>query len=131
MLTIVVADSKSFRTARIASIVAEYVPDEIIMFDDTLMNVIDLEQYLYPSLFSNTAPLIHTKFILDAKEKDLTALLLKKLIASPTVFVFEELQVSKPFLTAAKKQGATVHSPPPLKLWRAKQKKKVCLPLPV
>ncbi len=110
MLTFVVADSKSFRTSSIASIVANQASAEVMVFDDTLITVTDLEQYLYPSLFSNASPLIHTRFILDTKEKELTPLLLKKLIASPTSFVFEEMQLSKPFLTAAKKQGAIVHS---------------------
>jgi hypothetical protein len=110
MLTIVVADTKDFRAARVADILKAYQSSEVIMLDDTLMSVADLEQYLYPSLFTITAPLVHTRFILDAKEKDLTADLIKKLMASPTVFLFEELALTKPFLTTLKKQGIEIHT---------------------
>jgi hypothetical protein len=109
MLTIVVADSKSFRTGHIDALIAQHAPTEVIIFDDTLLSIADLEQYLYPSLFSIDTPLVHARFILDAKEKELTPVLLKKLIASPTVFLFEELALSKPFITSTKKQGAIVH----------------------
>jgi hypothetical protein len=109
MLTLIVADTKSFRKSHLNALVEEFSPNEIITFDDTLLAVSDLEQYIFPSLFNNGTSFIHAQFILDTKEKDLTAILLKKLIASPTMFVFEELVVSKPFLTNAKKQGAVVH----------------------
>lgn len=110
MLTIVVSDSKSFRASRISEIMQDNASSEVMVFDDTLITIADLEQYLYPSLFNITVPLIHTRFIIDAKEKDISANFWKKLIASPTVFVFEEMALSKPFLTAVKKQGATIHN---------------------
>lgn len=110
MLTIVVADNKEYRTARISDVVAEYSPNEIIVLDDTVMTVTDMEQYLYPSLFTIGAPLIHMRFIFDTKEKELTPVLLKKIIASPTIFLFEELFLSKPFITNLKKQGAIIHT---------------------
>jgi hypothetical protein len=110
MLTIVVSDTKSFRAEKIAAILKSFALSEVIMLDDTLCTLADLEQYLYPSLFTVTAPLVHTRFILDAKEKDLTPALIKKLMASPTVFLFEELSLSKPFVTTLKKQGIEVHT---------------------
>jgi hypothetical protein len=109
MLTIVVADTKSYRAARIAELLKQYASSEVIVLDDTFMSIAELEQYLYPSLFTLTAPLVHARFILDAKEKDLTPILLKKLLASPTIFLFEELALSKPFITSLKKQGVDVH----------------------
>ncbi|MEO5646274.1 MAG: hypothetical protein ABIO57_00700 [Candidatus Paceibacterota bacterium] len=109
MLTIVVADAKLFRTTRIAELIKTYDGGEVIVLDDTFMSVADLEQYLYPSLFVINAPLVHTRFILDAKEKDLTPALTKKLMASPTIFLLEELALSKPFITSLKKQGIEVH----------------------
>ncbi len=109
MLTIVVADAKPFRTTRIAELVTTYNSTEVIVLDDTFMSVADLEQYLYPSLFVINAPLVHVRFILDTKEKDLTPVLIKKLLASPTIFVLEELSLSKPFITSLKKQGVEVH----------------------
>jgi hypothetical protein len=111
MLTIVVADTKSYRAERITAMMKQYASSEVIVLDDTLMTISELEQYLYPSLFTITAPLVHTRFILDSKEKDLTTTLVKKLLASPTIFLFEELSLSKPFITSLKKQGAEVHQP--------------------
>lgn len=110
MLVIIVADSRPFRKTHLDALVAQYSPSEIIAFDDVLLSIADLEQYVYPSLFSIDTPFIHAQFVLEAKEKDVTAVLLKKLIASPSMFVFEELTLSKPFLTNAKKQGAVIHA---------------------
>jgi len=110
MLTLVIADNKEYRTARIADAVKEYSPNEIIVLDDTVMAVADIEQYLYPSLFTIGAPMVHLQFIFDTKEKELNPSLIKKIIASPTLFLFEELSLSKPFVTNLKKQGAMVHS---------------------
>jgi hypothetical protein len=110
MLTVIVSDTKPFRSARIADLLQQYGDSEIIMLDDTLATVADLEQYLYPSLFTPVSPVVHTKFILDTREKDLTVALVKKLQASPTVFIFEELSLSKPFVASLKKQGVEVHA---------------------
>ncbi|MDB5254884.1 MAG: hypothetical protein JWL92_260 [Candidatus Nomurabacteria bacterium] len=120
MLIIVVADTKPFRTEKIGTILSTYSIDDIIVLDDTLSTIADLEQYLYPSLFTITAPLVHARFILDTKEKDLTPVLLKKLMASPTTFLFEELALSKPFVTSLKKQGIEVHTAEPQKIPAAK-----------
>jgi hypothetical protein len=110
MLTIVVADTKPFRVSRIAELMKTYGATEVIMLDDTLITIGDLEQYLYPSLFTLTPPVIHTRFILEAKEKELTPLLIKKLLSSPTIFILEEMSLPKPFITSLKKAGAEVHS---------------------
>lgn len=112
MLTIVVADTKSYRADRIAALLETYALSEVIVLDDTLVTIAELEQYLYPSLFALTAPLVHARFVLDAKEKDLTPALLKKIIASPTIFLFEELSLSKPFLVSLKKMGVEIHDEP-------------------
>lgn len=111
MLSIVIADTKPFRTERIAEIMKAYGANEVIMLDDTLSTIADLEQYLYPSLFTITVPVVHTRFIIDAKEKELNTVLVKKLLASPTIFIFEELSLSKPFITSLKKMGVDVHLP--------------------
>ncbi len=112
MLTLIIADNKAYRAERIAAAVKEYAPNEIIVLDDTVMTITDLEQYLYPSLFTIGTPMVHARFIFDAKEKDLAPTLLKNMIASPTMFLFEELALSKPFITNLKKQGAIIHSDP-------------------
>jgi hypothetical protein len=116
MLAIVVADTKKYRATQIAALLKQYDSSEVIMLDDTVITVSELEQYVYPSLFMLNAPLVHARFILEAKEKELTVPLIKKLLASPTIFLFEELALSKPFLTSLKKQGAEVyHEPSPAK----------------
>jgi hypothetical protein len=112
MLTIIVAESKPFRKTHLDALIAQFVPTEVIAFDDTILAIADLEQYIYPSLFNTGSSLVHARFVLDAKEKDITSELLKKIIASPTVFVFEELTLSKPFLTNVKKQGAVIYQEP-------------------
>jgi hypothetical protein len=110
MLTIIVADTKPFRASRIAELMKTYGTTEVIMLDDTLSTIGDLEQYLYPSLFTLTPPVVHTRFILDAKEKELTPLLIKKLLSSPTIFILEEITLPKPFITSLKKAGVEVHT---------------------
>jgi hypothetical protein len=71
--------------------------------------VADLEQYLYPSLFSIAPPVVHLKFILGSDTESLNTPFLKKLLASPTVFIFEEMALSTPTLSLFKKTGAILH----------------------
>lgn len=110
MLTIVVADTKPFRTETISGLFGAGDMNEVIVLDDTSATIADLEQYLYPSLFSVASPLVHARFMLDAREKDLTVELIKKLMASPTMFILEELALSKPFITTLKKYGVEVRT---------------------
>ena len=112
MLTLVIADDKTYRSDCIALTVKTYSPNEVIVLDDTVMSVADIEQYVYPSLFTVGTPMVHLRFMFDAKEKELTPQLLKKIIASPTLFLIEEMVLSKPFVTGLKKQGATVYNEP-------------------
>ncbi len=109
MLTIVVADTKPFRSSRIGDVMKQHSGGEVIIIDDTLATIADLEQYLYPSLFTFGTPIVHMRFMLEAREKDLTPTLVKKLLASPTMFLFEELSLSKSLLTSMKKLGADIH----------------------
>lgn len=106
MLVVVVSDTKSYRKDCIEKIVTtEY---ETIVLDDTLSTITDLEQYMYPSLFSVAPQAVHMRFMLENNTTDMTALYVKKLIASPTVFIFEELLLPTPLLTTFKKYGAVV-----------------------
>lgn len=85
------------------------VPDiEIIRVDDSVMTIIDLEQYVFPSLFSQTTPVIHATFLLESTKEELEAKLFLQLVQSPTIFLFEELVISAPHLRELKKAGATV-----------------------
>lgn len=108
MVFLVVDHKQRARHSHIATIIEPLAESEVLFFDDTMGSVVDLEQYLYPSLFVSAAPIIHVKFVLG--EDAIATPLLKQLIASPTVFVFEEMQVPTSIVTAFKKAGAVVHS---------------------
>ena len=108
MITLIISDQKSFREKQIQTILSTSIESEVITYDDTYGEISDLEQYLFPSLFFQATPIIHLKYILSGKEADLVNDLIKKMIASPTSFVFEEMSLSKSFVTTIKKLGAVV-----------------------
>ncbi|HEY0980434.1 MAG TPA: hypothetical protein VGE18_03445 [Candidatus Paceibacterota bacterium] len=108
MLVIVVSDTKTFRKECIAPFCS--AENETVLLDDTLSSLIDLEQYLYPSLFNTGTPVVHAQFMLENRSADMTAVFVKRLAASPTVFIFEEFALPAPLLTQLKKHGAVVHA---------------------
>ena len=108
MLVVVVSDTKEFRKEHIGSFVT--TPDEVIVLDDSLSSMADLEQYLYPSLFTSVSPVVHMQFMLEQTFVDMNAVFAKKLAASPTVFLFEEFTLPASTVTTLKKYGAVVHS---------------------
>ena len=116
MITLVVSDQKSKRLAYIEAVVANQIQSEIVVYDDTYGTVAELEQYLYPSLFNTAPPIVHLKYLLDGKTDELTSVFTKKLLASPTLFLFEEMALSKSVITGLKKSGAVVHSDEPAKI---------------
>ena len=109
MLFLIVADQQPFRHTHIKTILNPLGESEVLTYDDTYGVLADLERYLYPSLFSIAAPVIHIKFMLGGSEA-IEATLLKKLLASPTVFVFEEMTLPSPVITLFKKAGAVIHT---------------------
>jgi hypothetical protein len=112
MIVFVTGDNKEFRQKSIEDVLATLEDSDHLILDDTLITVPDLEQYLYPSLFTLAAPVIHLKFLLDGDTADFHTERIKKLMASPTTFIFEELSVPAAILTAAKKHGAIMHASP-------------------
>jgi hypothetical protein len=115
MIVFVIGDNKTFRQKSIADVMVTLQESDHLIFDDTLITVPDLEQYLYPSLFTLAAPVIHLKFLLDGDNTDFHTERIKKLMASPTIFIFEELSVPASVLTTVKKHGAIVHTSPKVK----------------
>ncbi len=105
MIFLVVADVQQKRQQHIATIVTP--ESEVLVFDETYGTLMDLEQYLYPSLFSIAPPIVQVKFMLTEL---LDTVFLKKLLASPTIFLFEEMVLPSPIITAFKKAGAVVHT---------------------
>lgn len=105
MLYLVVGDNHTHRAKHITTIVPN--DSEVFVFDETQGTLSDLEQFLYPSLFMSVAPIVHLKYMLDT---DVVAgAFLQKLLASPTVFIFEEIELPSPVVTVFKKVGAVVH----------------------
>lgn len=109
MIFLIVSDSRSERHAHIDTIVASLSGSEVLLHDDTDGAITDLEQYIHPSLFSSAPPVLHLKFMLASNTENITAQFLKKLLASPTIFLFEEMSLAAPLITLFKKTGALVH----------------------
>lgn len=108
MLTLVVGDNQEIRRTYIASVVV--ADSEVLVFDETQGTLIDLEQYLYPSLFMSMAPVVHVKYMLTPDAVVVLGSLLQKMLASPTVFIFEEIELPATLVTAFKKSGAIVYT---------------------
>ena len=111
MLVIVIADNKETRKKHIEGILAPLGDSEILRFDDAATNITLLEEYLYPSLFSLSVPVIISRFLLSEKHEGGIELY-KKLAASPTVFIFEEFALPAPLVTQLTKSGALIHAAP-------------------
>lgn len=107
MLFIIVGDNKTFRKEKLDEILEPFTESERIVYTDTAGAVQDLEQFLYPSLFTISAPVVHAQFMFS---EAVTTELAKKLIASPTVFIFEEFELPSPTGTALKKNGAIIYA---------------------
>ncbi len=110
MIILVVADNKTVRSSYIAEAIKQSGSDEVIVLHDTDVTFSELEQYLYPSLFSPTLPVIHTRFVVSSHADDVGLPFVKKLLASPTIFIFEEITLSSPLVALFKKTGAVVHT---------------------
>lgn len=108
MIFLVVADTQTARAPHIATALNHAPGGEVVVHDDTYGTITDLEQYLYPSLFTTTPPTIHVKFSLEEGADLITTTFLKKLLASPTIFLFEEMALRSPIITLFKKAGAVV-----------------------
>lgn len=109
MIILISSDHKDFRKVHIEQSISQTPDSEVIFFDDTYGNILDLEQYIFPSLFSISMPIIHLKFILSDNTSLVTQTLIKKLVASPTIFLFEEMATPATISTMLKKAGALVH----------------------
>lgn len=106
MLTLVVGTNKKERTQHIHTIVSPEA--DVLVFDETMGELADLEQYLYPSLFMTEAPVVLVKYMLGGAT--LESVFIKKLLASPTVFIFEEIEIPATSVTPFKKAGAIIHA---------------------
>lgn len=107
MIVLIVADNKTVRSRYVEQFITAGA--DVLVHDETYGTLADLEHYLYPSLFSVTTPIIHSKFIITSDIDTATPAFIKKLAASPTVFIFEEMMLPAAIITVFKKSGAVVH----------------------
>ncbi len=107
MIILIVADDKAFRSAHVTKTLTTYAQSEVLRHQDT--PIAELEQYIYPSLFVSVAPVVHISFGLSDEPEAANALFLKKLMASPTLFLFEEMTLPAGLITVFQKSGAVVH----------------------
>jgi len=110
MFAIIVGSDKNFRHSAYTETVAKVSGGEVIVLDDTMSVLADMEQYMYPSLFETLAPVVHAKYVLGMNTELFTIDFAKKLAASPTLFIFEEIALGAPVLTLAKKHATAVHA---------------------
>ena len=80
----------------------------VITLDDSLTDLFELRAYLFPSLFSFEAPIIHGKFLIEKNKELLTTALLKELIASPSIFLLEESELPTTLVSLFEKEKAFV-----------------------
>jgi len=113
MLVVVVSDTKEFRRKHMETFATGET--EVVVLDDSMSSIADLEQYVYPSLFSTSATFVHVQFMLEQTFVDMTPVMAKKLIASPTIFFFEEFALPASSVTVLKKYGAVTHVETPVK----------------
>ncbi len=107
MIALIIADNLDVRRSHIKNILDTLPGCEVLIYDDTYGGVQELEQYAYPSLFNTAPAVVHSKFLLAGEE--MASTLIKTLVASPTLFVFEELALPATVVTSLKKLGAVVH----------------------
>lgn len=107
MLTIIIGVDSEARTNKRESILAKHNA-EVVAVDDMMSSISELEQYLYPSLFSLSIPIIHGKYLLEEYTEQLTKDLLQKLVISPTVFILEERALAAAIIKTIEKEGGTI-----------------------
>lgn len=93
MLCVVVGQTKEYRKGVIETIIkdTDTSKEALICVSDNDGDLSLLREYLYPSLFSLEAPVVHAKYVLSISEY--TKKVLEELHMSPTVFILEELSL--------------------------------------
>lgn len=81
----------------------------IICLDDTNSTLSSLQEFLYPSLFSENTPFVHGKHLLEEFSNEVTKEILQSLVKSSTIFLLEERIVPMAFIKMIEKEGGIVH----------------------
>lgn len=105
MLHVIIGTDTTVRKKERASLVGTGTP---FFLDDTVATLEDLKEYVYPSLFSVEAPLVHARFLCEGNSERITKEFITLLSESPTLFILEEYTLSAPVKKLFEKHGATV-----------------------
>ena len=106
MLLLVISPKQPLRKKVIETFLADMSQVEVTHIDDSMMTLSDLEEYAYPSLFSVTIPVISTLFLLQ--EGKWESAVLPKLVASPTLFILQEMSMKVTDKKLFEKAGAKI-----------------------
>lgn len=112
MIIVILSDQYEVRRATLTEVLAPYGNTEILHYDDTVGTVRDLEQFAYPSLFTIGPSIVRAVYTLESSLDTCTPQTIATLVASPTVFVFEEQGLPASVVTALKKAGAVIYASP-------------------
>lgn len=105
MIVVTISDKKEYRK----KCSLQYCKGNEIFVDNDVMQIFDLEQYIYPSLFEENIPVVYAKFMIEDNHKDISLDFIKKLAASPTTFFFEEISLLKETIKILEKSGAVIY----------------------
>lgn len=108
MIEVIISTDLALRTKKRHELLSKY-RGEIIPLDDMTASIATLEGYAYPSLFSSEMPIVHGIYILEEHGESLTKHLLGTLVASPTIFLFEEKTLPAALIKTLEKEGVTIH----------------------
>ena len=108
MIEVVICSDKKQRTKKSQQILSKFT-GEIIFLDDLSGSLVDLEAYVYPSLFSLNPPVVHATYLMEEGSSQLTKELLKKIISSPTIFLLEERALASTLIKLIEKEGGLIH----------------------
>lgn len=108
MIEVIISADLASRTKKRHELLATY-RGEIISLDDMTASITSLEGYAYPSLFSIEMPIVHGVYVLEEHGDLLTKQLLGILVASPTIFLFEEKSLPTAVIKSIEKEGGIIH----------------------
>jgi hypothetical protein len=116
MIIVILSDQYETRQATLAEVLAHYGEAEVMRYDDTSGTVRDLEQFAYPSLFNTGPSVVRATYTLETAIDMCTPQFIATLVASPTIFVFEEQALPAAAVTLLKKGGAVIYATPKQKV---------------
>ena len=107
MLQIIIAEDFNTRVINRNKEISKY-KEEVISIDDSNYSFSNLQNFIYPSLFSERAPFVHAKNLIEEFENEVTKEILKSLVESPTIFLLEEKNITNSILKLIEKEGGLV-----------------------